>query len=136
MYTPEGKKIVSTEKAPKAIGPYSQAVRIDNLVYTAGQVGLDPATAELVSGGIEAQTRQVLTNLKNVLEASGSGLNYVVKTTVFLADMKDFAAMNNIYAEFFPENPPARSTIAVAALPKGASVEIETIALLGPSRGE
>lgn len=136
MYTTEGKKIVSTEKAPKAIGPYSQAVRIENLVYTAGQIALDPATMELVSGGIEAQTRRVLTNLKNVLESAGSGLNYVIKTTVFLADMKDFSAMNAVYAEFFTENPPARSTIAVAALPKNGLVEIEVVALLAPPHGD
>ncbi|NWG07308.1 MAG: RidA family protein [Chloroflexi bacterium] len=136
MYTTEGKKIVSTEKAPKAIGPYSQAIRIDNLVFTAGQVGLSPATMEIVEGGIEAQTRQVLTNLKHVLEAADSGLNFVVKTTVFLQSMGDFAAMNGVYQEFFPENPPARSTVAVAGLPKGALVEIECIALLNPGRGD
>jgi 2-iminobutanoate/2-iminopropanoate deaminase len=136
MYTTEGKKIVSTEKAPKAIGPYSQAIRIDNLVFTAGQVGLNPASMEIVEGGIEAQTRQVLTNLKNVLEAADSGLNFVVKTTVFLQSMGDFAAMNGVYQEFFPENPPARSTVAVAGLPKGALVEIECVALLSPGRGD
>ena len=136
MYTSEGKKIVHTEKAPKAIGPYSQAIRIDGLVFTAGQVGLNPATMEIVEDGIEAQTRQVLTNLKNVLEAADSGLNFVVKTTVFLQSMNDFALMNGIYAEFFPENPPARSTIAVAGLPKGALVEIECVALLNPGRGD
>ncbi len=136
MYTTEGKKIVSTEKAPKAIGPYSQAIRTENLVFTAGQVGFDPATMNFVEGGIEAQTRQVLTNLKHVLEAADSGLNFVVKTTVFLQDMNDFAAMNAIYAEFFPENPPARSTVAVAALPKGALVEIECVALLSPVLGD
>ena len=136
MYTSEGKKIVHTEKAPKAIGPYSQAIRIDDLVFTAGQVGLNPATMEIVEGGIEAQTRQVLTNLKNVLEAADSGLNFVVKTTVFLQSMNDFALMNGVYAEFFPENPPARSTIAVAGLPKGALVEIECVALLNPGRGD
>ena len=136
MYTSEGKKIVSTEKAPKAIGPYSQAILAEDLVYTSGQLGLDPATMELVEGGIEAQTRQVLTNLKNVLEAADSGLNFVVKTTVFLQSMNDFAAMNGVYAEFFPENPPARSTIAVAGLPKGALVEIECVALLNPGRGD
>ena len=136
MYTIEGKKIVSTEKAPKAIGPYSQAIRTDGLVFTAGQVGFDPATMNIVEGGIEAQTRQVLTNLKHVLEAADSGLNYVVKTTVFLQDMNDFASMNTVYAEFFPENPPARSTVAVAALPKGALVEIECVALPVPARGD
>jgi 2-iminobutanoate/2-iminopropanoate deaminase len=124
------KTIVSTEKAPKAIGPYSVAVRIDSLVYTSGQVGLIPASGELVPGGIEAETRQVLTNLRNVLEASGSDLEHVVKTIVFLKDMGDFAKMNAIYAEFFTQDPPARSTVAVAGLPKGASVEIEAVALL------
>jgi len=136
MYTTEGKKIVSTEKAPKAIGPYSQAIRTEDLVFTAGQVGFDPATMNIVDGGIEAQTRQVLTNLKYVLEAADSGLNFVVKTTVFLQDMNDFAAMNAVYAEFFPENPPARSTVAVAALPKGALVEIECTALISPAQGD
>ena len=136
MYTTEGKKIVSTEKAPKAIGPYSQAIRIENLVFTAGQVGFDPATMDFVEGGIEAQTRQVLTNLKQVLEAADSGLKFVVKTTVFLKDMNEFAAMNAVYAEFFPENPPARSTVAVASLPKGALVEIECIALISPVQGD
>ena len=136
MYTSEGKKIVSAEKAPKAIGPYSQAIRTDNLVFTAGQLGLDPATMDLVEGGIETQTRQVLTNLKYVLESADSGLKFVVKTTVFLQNMSDFASMNAVYAEFFPENPPARSTIQAAALPKGGLVEIECIALLNPTRGD
>ena len=129
MYTSEGKKIVSTEKAPKALGPYSQAIRIENLVFTAGQIGLDPATMELVPDGIEAQTRQVLTNLKHVLETADSGLKYVVKTTVFLKTMDDFAKMNAVYAEVFSENPPARTTVAVAGLPKNALVEIECVAL-------
>jgi 2-iminobutanoate/2-iminopropanoate deaminase len=136
MYTTEGKKIVSTEKAPKAIGPYSQAIRTENLVFTSGQLGLDPATTELVPGGIEEQTRQVLTNLEHVLETADSGLNFVVKTTVFLQDMSDFAKMNTVYTEFFRENPPARSTVQVAALPKGGLVEIECIALLSPQRGD
>jgi len=136
MYTSEGKKIISTGKAPKAIGPYSQAIRTENLVFTAGQVGLDPGTMELVEGGVEPQTRQVLTNLKHVLESADSGLNFVVKTTVFLKDMSDFPNMNSVYAEFFPENQPARSTVQVAALPKGALVEIECVALLNPTRGD
>ncbi len=136
MFTTEGKKIVFTDKAPKAIGPYSQAVQTESMVFTAGQAGLDPATGELVEGGIEAQTRQVLTNLKNVLEASDSGLNYVVKTTVFLKDMNDFAKMNAVYGGFFSQNPPARSTLAAAGLPKGALVEIEAIALLKSPRGD
>lgn len=130
MFTKEGKKIIFTEKAPKAIGPYSQAIRTESLVFTAGQAGLNPETGELVDGGIEVQTRQALTNLKNVLEAADSGLNYAVKTTVFLKDMNDFTKMNGIYSEFFPENPPARSTIAAAALPKGALVEIEVVAMI------
>lgn len=136
MYTSEGKKIISTDRAPKAIGPYSQGISFGNLVFTAGQVGLDPASMELVDGGVEAQTRQVLKNLKQVLEAAESGLQFVIKTTVFLQDMGDFAAMNGVYSEFFPEHPPARSTVQVAALPKGALVEIECVALLNPGRGD
>jgi 2-iminobutanoate/2-iminopropanoate deaminase len=124
------KTIVHTDKAPKAIGPYSQAVRTETMVYTAGQIALDPATGELVAGGVEEQTRQVLTNLQNVLEAAGSSLANVVKTTVFLKDMSDFPKMNPVYAEFFGENPPARSTVAVAGLPKGGLVEIEAVALI------
>ena len=124
------KKVVQTDKAPKAIGPYSQAIRTETMVYTAGQIALDPATGELVAGSVEDQTRQVLNNLRNVLEAAGSSLDLVVKTTVFLKDMNDFPKMNAIYAEFFGENPPARSTVAVAGLPKGGLVEIEAVALL------
>ena len=124
------RKVVHTEKAPKAIGPYSQAIRTDSLIYTAGQIGLVPATGELVANTVEEQTRQALTNLQNVVEAAGSTFANVVKTTVFLKDMNDFPRMNAIYAEFFPENPPARSTVAVAALPKGGLVEIEAIALI------
>ncbi len=136
MNSTEGKKIVHTDKAPAAIGPYSQAVRTENMIYTAGQIGLDPATMEIVSGGIEAETRQVLNNLKQVLEAANSGLNYVVKTTVFLRDMADFPKMNAIYAEFFPENPPARSTVAVKTLPKDVAVEIEAVALTASGEGD
>ena len=136
MYTTEGKKIIHTDKAPAAIGPYSQAVRAGDMVYTAGQIGLDPATMEIVSGGVEAETRQVLSNLKQVLEAANSGLNYVVKTTVFLRDMGDFPKMNAIYGEFFPENPPARSTVAVKTLPKDVAVEIECIALIAQAHGD
>ncbi len=124
------KKVIQTEKAPKAIGPYSQAIRTDTMVYTAGQIGIDPASGELIAAGVEEQTRQALTNVRNVLEAAGSSMENVVKTTVFLKDMNDFSKMNAIYAEFFGENPPARSTIAVAGLPKGGLVEIETVALL------
>ena len=122
------KEVIRTDKAPKAIGPYSVANRIGNLVFTAGQIGLDPATNELVSGGIQAETRQALTNIESVLEASGTSLEQVVKTTVFLRDMGDFAQMNTVYAEFFPQDHPARSTVQVAALPRYAAVEIEAIA--------
>ncbi|CAG0972110.1 aminoacrylate peracid reductase [Anaerolineales bacterium] len=123
--------IVHTDKAPKAVGPYSQAIRTDTMVYTAGQLGFDPSTGQFVAGGVEEQTRQVLTNLKHVLEAAGSSLGQVVKTTVFLKDMADFQKMNAVYAEFFPENPPVRSTVAVAGLPAGGLVEIEVVALVG-----
>jgi len=121
------REIISTDKAPAAVGPYSQAVRVGDLVFTAGQVALDPATGKLVEGGIEEQTRRVLQNLAAVLEAAGSSLDKVVKTTVFLKDMGDFAAMNAVYAEFFPTDPPARSTVEVSALALGALVEIEAI---------
>ncbi len=124
------KQIISTDKAPKAIGPYSAAVKVGAFVYTAGQIGIDPATGEVVSGGIEAETRQALTNLKHVLEAAGASLNDVVKTTVFLRDINDFARMNAVYAEFFTDQPPARSAIQAAALPKGVAVEIEAVAIL------
>ncbi len=124
------KNVVHTDKAPKAIGPYSQAIRTDTLIYTAGQIGLVPATGELAAGGVEEQTHQALSNLQNVLEAAGATLGHVVKTTVFLKDMNDFPKMNAIYAEFFGDNPPARSTIAVAGLPKGGLVEIEAVALI------
>lgn len=123
------KRVIHTEKAPKAIGPYSQAIHIGNLIYTAGQVALDPATMELVPGGVEEQTRQVLANLKQVLEAAGTSMGKVVKTTVFLKTMDDFARMNSVYAEAFSENPPARTTVAVVGLPKDALVEIECVAL-------
>ena len=136
MFTSEGKKIIQTDKAPDAIGPYSQAVRTENMVFTAGQIGLDPVTMEIVSGGVEAETRLVLNNLKQVLEAADSGLNYVVKTTVFLRDMADFPKMNAVYGEFFSEHPPARSTVAVATLPKNVAVETEAVALTAPAHGD
>jgi len=136
MFTSEGKKIISTNKAPKAVGPYSQAIRTEEVVYTAGQVGFDPETMEIVSGGVEAETRQVLINLSSVLEAADSGLKFVVKTTVFLKNMDDFPKMNSVYSEFFPENPPARSTVEVARLPKGALVEIECVALVDSKLGD
>ena len=123
------REIIATEKAPAAVGPYSQAVRVGGLVYTAGQIGLDPLLGQLRTG-IAAQTRQVLANLQAVLTAAGSSLDQVVKTTVFLQDMGDFAAFNQIYGSAFTVVPPARSTVAVAALPLGALVEIEAIALV------
>ncbi|MEW5868705.1 MAG: RidA family protein [Chloroflexota bacterium] len=124
------KQNIISEKAPKALGPYSVANRFGDLVFTAGQLGLDPQTNELVPGGVEAETRQALTNIQYVLEAAGSSLENVLKTTVFLRDMADFARMNAVYAEFFTANFPARSTVQVAALPKGGAVEIETVACL------
>lgn len=122
------KEVIRTDKAPKAVGPYNVAIRFGQLVFTAGQTGLDPQTGELVPGGVEAETRQVLTNLKNVLEASGTSLDQVLKTTVYLRDMADFARMNAIYAEFFGQNVPARTAIQVVAVPKGGAVEIEAVA--------
>ena len=123
------REIIATDKAPGAVGPYSQAVRSGQLVFTAGQIGLDPVLGKLRTG-IAAQTRQVMANLRAVLEAAGSNLNQVVKTTIFLQDMADFATVNQIYGSAFTEAPPARSTVAVAALPLGALVEIEAIALV------
>jgi len=135
--TPSPHKLIAqTEKAPKAIGPYSQAVSAGDLVYTAGQIGLDPSTGELVDGGIEGETRQVLTNLSHVLSACGSSLSLALKTTVYLRDMHDFAAMNSVYAEFIPSDPPARSTVGVSSLPKGARVEIDVIAARQSVRGD
>lgn len=123
------RRIIHTDNAPKAIGPYSQAVRTGDMIFCAGQIPLDPATMKLVEGDITVQTRRALTNLSNVLEAAGSALSRVMKTTVFLANFDDFQAMNAVYAEFFPEQPPARSTIQAARLPAGALVEIEAIAM-------
>lgn len=123
------RKVISTSQAPAAIGPYSQAIRSGNLLFASGQLGLDPATGNLVEG-IEAQTRQALANLQAVLAAAGGGVANVVKTTIFLADMADFATVNAIYGEVFRHEPPARSTVQVAALPKGGLVEIEVIARL------
>ncbi len=123
------KKAIVTEKAPKALGPYSAGIETELFVYTSGQLGIDAQSGKLVAGGIEAETKQALTNLKAVLEAGGSHLSAVVKTTVFLRDIQDFAAMNGVYAEFFDETPPARSAFQVGALPLGAAVEIEAVAL-------
>ena len=122
------KKVINTAKAPAAIGPYSQAIQVGNLVYTSGQIPIDPATGAFAEGGIREQTRQSLTNVKAILEEVGLTMGSVVKTTVFMADMGDFAEMNAVYAEFFREPYPARSAVAVKTLPKGALVEIEVIA--------
>ncbi len=124
------KETISTENAPGAIGPYSQAVKTGNMVFCSGQIPIDPNTGEFVSSDVAEQTRQVLINLTAVLEAAGTGLNNVVKTTVFLADMNDFTAMNEIYAEFFSENKPARATVQAARLPRDARVEIDCIAVV------
>ena len=121
-------KAISTQKAPAAIGPYSQAIQVGNLVYTSGQIPIDPATGNFVEGGIKEQTRQSLTNVQAILEEVGLTMGNVVKTTVFMADMNDFADMNTVYAEFFSEPYPARSAVAVKTLPKGALVEIEVVA--------
>ena len=121
-------KVVNTNKAPKAIGPYSQAIEANGLIITSRQLPIDPATGEFAPGGIKEQTRQSLTNAKAILEEAGIGLGNVMKTTVFLSDMNDFAAMNEVYAEFFSEPFPARSAIAVKTLPKNALVEVECIA--------
>ncbi len=125
------KEIITTERAPQAIGPYSQAVRAGKLVFTSGQISLDPATGEFIAGGVREQTEQVLKNLSAVLKAAGAELDQVVKTTVFLADMNDFAAMNEVYGRFFTSKPPARATVQAARLPRDARVEIEAIAVLG-----
>lgn len=124
------KEIIKTDAAPQAIGPYSQAIRCDRFIFCSGQIPLDPRTGELVGGGIAEQTEQVLENLRHVLTAAGASLEQVVKTTVFLAQMDDFAAMNAVYARHFADDPPARSTVQAAGLPRGAKVEIEVIARL------
>ena len=125
------KSVIATKNAPGAIGPYSQGIVVGNMVFTSGQLGLDPATGAFAEGGVAEQTRQSLTNVKNVLEAAGSGMDKVVKTVVFLKDMNDFAAMNAVYAEFFGEGGyPARSAVEVARLPKDGLVEIEAVATL------
>jgi 2-iminobutanoate/2-iminopropanoate deaminase len=124
------REVIATKKAPGAVGPYSQAIRVGDFVFTAGQLGFDPATGKLVEGGIEEQTRQVLRNITAVLEAADSSLDKVVKTTVFIEDMRDFKAMNEVYSEFFPGEPPARSTVEVG-LALGALVEIDAVAVVG-----
>ncbi|MFN2515174.1 MAG: RidA family protein [Pyrinomonadaceae bacterium] len=125
------KEIIHTDRAPQAIGPYSQAIKANGLVFASGQIPTDPQTGQFVPGGIEEQTEQVLKNLAAVLEAAGSSLNRVVKTTVFLAYMQEFGAMNEVYGRFFSEQPPARATVEAVSLPRGARVEIEAIALAG-----
>jgi 2-iminobutanoate/2-iminopropanoate deaminase len=122
------KQIITTDKAPAAVGPYSQGVRVGDFIFTAGQLGIVPGTKEFAGPDVESQTRQALENLKAVLEAGGSCLKHIVKTTVFLQDIGEFSQMNAVYAEFFPENPPARSAVQVAALPLGGRVEIEAVA--------
>ena len=124
------KKRIHSEKAPKAVGPYSQGIRAGNLLFTSGQVAIDPATGRLVEGGIREQARQVMENLRAVLEAGGTHFSRVIKATVFLDDIQNFASLNEVYAEYFSEDPPARSAFQVAALPLGAKVEIEMIALV------
>jgi 2-iminobutanoate/2-iminopropanoate deaminase len=128
---PTVKQRIQTAQAPQAIGPYSQAIIAGGLVFASGQIPLDPQTGQFVAGGIEEQTEQVLKNLSAVLEAAGSSLGRVVKTTVFLADMQEFSAMNDVYGKFFKKDPPARATVEAARLPRDARVEIEAIALAG-----
>jgi len=123
------REIIQTDHAPAAIGPYSQAIKTNGLIFASGQIPIDPESGQFVEGGIREQTKQVLKNLAAVLEAAGSSLNRVVKTTVFLADMQEFGAMNEVYGEFFKEEPPARATVEAARLPRDARVEIEAIAL-------
>jgi 2-iminobutanoate/2-iminopropanoate deaminase len=126
------REIIKTPNAPAAIGPYSQGIKISagKMLFTAGQIALDPLTGRMIEGDVAAQTRQVLENIKAILAAAGATLENVVKTTVFMTDLNEFAAMNEVYAKYFPANPPARSTVEVKALPRGAKVEIEAIAVV------
>jgi len=123
------KQVITTDRGPKAIGPYSQAIKANGFIFISGQIAFDPATGAIVDGDIRAQTERVLENLKGIVEAAGSSLEKVVKTSVFLKDMNDFAAMNETYGRYFPSNPPARATVEVARLPRDVRVEIELIAL-------
>ncbi|MEP7071567.1 MAG: RidA family protein [Verrucomicrobiota bacterium] len=129
------KKIISTTEAPGAVGPYSQAVRTGNVVFCSGQIPLDPQSGQLVEGDIKAQTKRVLDNITGVLRAEGLNFEHIVKTTIFLTSMNDFQAVNELYGSFFKSEPPARSTVEVSALPKGANVEIEVIAIANPPKG-
>jgi len=123
------REVIATDRSPKAIGPYSQAIRANGLVFVSGQIALDPATQQIVRGGASEQTERVLENIKAILTAAGSSLDRVVKTTVFLKDMNEFAAMNEVYGRYFPQNAPARSTVEAARLPRDARIEVEVIAL-------
>jgi 2-iminobutanoate/2-iminopropanoate deaminase len=125
-----GKKVIETEKAPKPIGPYSQAIRAENFIFLSGQIPIDPSTGEMIRGDIRQQTRQVLENMKGVLESQGLGMEDVVKVTIFLKDMGNFNEMNEVYATYFSSSPPARSTVEVAKLPRNAEIEIEAIAYI------
>jgi 2-iminobutanoate/2-iminopropanoate deaminase len=124
------KEVIATDRGPKAIGPYSQAIRANGFVFVSGQIPLDPATQQLVAGDIQVQTERVLENLKGIVEAAGSSLDKVVRATVFLADMNEFAAMNEVYGRYFRHQPPARSTVQVSRLPRDVRVEIDVIALV------
>jgi 2-iminobutanoate/2-iminopropanoate deaminase len=135
MTDSSSRQILMPENAPKPLGPYSHGIRSGRWLFTSGTIGNDPASGKLVAGGVEAQTRQALTNLSGTLRAGGTTLSQVIKTTVFLTDLGQFAAMNAVYAEFFPTDPPARSTIQVAALPGGAQVEIEVVAVIPEGHG-
>jgi len=125
------KEIISTKEAPAAIGPYSQAVKVGDIVFVSGQIPLDPATGEMVQGDVEAQTKRVMENLRAVLQAAGAGFEHVVRSTIYLTDLGDFAKVNAIYGSYFPSEPPARATVQVSALPRGSQVEIDVVAHLG-----
>jgi 2-iminobutanoate/2-iminopropanoate deaminase len=129
-------EVLIPDKAPPVLGPYSLGIRAEGFVFASGTVGIDPATGKMVPGGVEAETRQALQNLSNILQSGGSSLANVVKTTVFLVDIGQFPTMNRVYAEFFPKDPPARSTVQVVALPGGAQVEVEAIAAVGRPMGD
>ena len=135
VYPRPMKKIISTQDAPAALGPYSQAVRVGSTVYCAGQIPLDPKSGEIVAGGIDVQARRVLDNLTAVLQAEGLTFDHIVKTTIFLMDLGDFQKVNEVYGSYFKQQPPARSTVQVAALPKGARIEIEAIAVADGAGG-